>query len=94
MTALPGKDSPSADHAATCMFDIAAPDLAILLVVLRPDRENARAPVAQYALPVESLRTGYRTLPLEYTTGTPMAGASLLCHIKCEEIRASRSMTS
>ena len=90
-TALPVEDNPTAAaDTSTCVFDIAAPDLAILLIVLRPDRENARAPVAQYALPVESLRTGYRTIPLEYTTGTPMAGASLLCHIKCEVMHPSR----
>ena len=68
---------------------MAQPDTALLLVVAKLGSGDGDAgghdAVAQYALPVSSLRRGFRVLPLEYLNGDPLAGARLLCHVRIIE---------
>ncbi|XP_067397446.1 inactive phospholipase C-like protein 2 isoform X2 [Emydura macquarii macquarii] len=78
-TALQSGGNPLFDESLE--FQVNLPELAVLRLVVLDDDYIGDEFIAQYAVPVECLQSGYRHVPLQGLAGEPQPHATLFVHV-------------
>jgi len=73
----------------TVSFDVAHPELDLLLIYLDQESDSNRT-IGYYCIGVDSIRTGYRILPLKSRSGAVLKKCDLLIHTTLSEPRTEK----